>query len=348
MRGIRAAKFAEYTSTYAILNRIGIHATALIERRDPSVGYGVYVRDACDSGTTLLVVPAHRICATSVLTRIGTRVTFHCPPAARCTELDAGLITFLTAATSAVSWMELCWRLALERHRNYSHWWGWLESVPPSEEFAGITSGATAQCRALYTPLYPFLVKARKRVEEEKREAHRAIAEGNLTPSFANFSWAVDVLLSRGLQLPLCWSDTTDGKDTAADAAVAAAGATAHETCMVDLTSELGIVPYVDLINGPDPRGREANAAIEVAADAEDLPEWYLQWILSEAQLKSRDGVRELSRVLEQRYCICVTLTRPLQASEEVILPYSFSSLTTGVLRADEDEHLTRLLKYNY
>lgn len=346
MRAARSAKFAEYTSTYAILNSIGIHETALIERRDASAGMGVFVRDACDADTTLFVVPAHRICATSVMAKIGTHVAFHCPPELTTSSsnstapdhLDGGLVTFLTGSGSAAAWVELCWRLALERHRSYSLWWGWLESIPPPEEFAGTAAGALSQCRAVHTPLHPFYAKARKRLEEEKTTAYAMAAAGNLAPSYANFSWAVDALVSRGVALPRCWSPPAEEAPGAAEA----------PPLLTVPDTELGIVPYVDLINGPDGIGRAANATVEVAADAEDLPEWYLQWILHEAKLKGRDGAAELTRILSQRYCVCVTLKRPLRASEEVILPYDLSPMTTKVLSEAEDELLTRLLKFGY
>lgn len=334
MRSLRSAKFAEYVSTYALLNLIGIHDTVLIEKRDASVGHGVYVRDACDAGTTLLVIPAHRICSTAVLSHIGTKVRLRSAawPTSKIAALDSGMLSHLTNSPAAHGWMEWAWRVALEHHRSYSHWWGWLQSVPSTPECGAQVEAALAKCRTIHPSLTPYYQKARKRIAEETSTAYAILAVDNMMPTPEKFSWAVESLLSRGMRVPCAW-----GRPPSSTVA-----------------AELAVVPYVDLINGADEAGRAPNATVEVALGLEELPDWYTAWIVESHCSRSSQGddtkarSAALDRVLEQPFAMCVTLNRALQPAEEVILGYDIPMISTGVLSTSEDEVLSRLVKYGY
>lgn len=484
MRGRRSAKFAEYISTYAILHGIGVHPTTLIERRDCGVGVGVYVRDACDAGTTLLVVPSSRVCATSALSSVGAAVTLDAGAfaTAACAErLSSGsqhedcerskngvwarrgvahnetshqdmtshdtvtpllgaecphghhdcssdVVSSLTCGDDGVGvarkeWALWCWRVALERHRTHSCWWGWLQSVPSPEEFAETHARAAQWCRLQCPELYPHYTRARTRLVCEVRAVYAEMSRIHLAPSYANFSWAVDVLLSRSLILPRCfgaavygdrWRPRPSPIDTPdhGGGRFAPSCASAAQTLPDDALSsaavgdeaalELAVVPLMDLINGPDDvedteklrdgasastnvtpmrrgePGRCVNAALEVAFGVDELPAWYVDWVREEAwgcrpvcthRCEEGDGGDSLygrgacpsmvssEEVAEQRqrlwqqnspFFLCLTLTKDVPMSTELILPYALPKVSSGVLSPQDDMLLKRLLKYGF
>lgn len=373
MRARRSAKFAEYLSTYAILEHIGIHPTTLIEKRDAAVGVGVYVRDACDAGTVLLAVPSRRFSADSVLAKVGLQCQFTDPwkpltalpsstpcfpesptvPSTSREDIERGIVSFLTGSAQ---WPELAWRLALERHRSVSPLWGWLQSLPSPEEFQDQTEAAERHCRVHYTMLLPYYLKGRQRIEAETHAAYRQLRCANVLPSYATFRWAVEVLLSRGLLVPLAWpahrrrttacslsaSSLSEGESELGDTLPA-------EGCGEDEAAlELAVVPFVDLVNAPDEAGRVANAHLEVAATVDELPVFFREEAMAAAAAKGRDGLAELAALLTTHYYLCLTLQTPLRASEEVIVEWDIPVLTTGVLQSAEDQLVSRLLKYKY
>ncbi|CAJ1022983.1 hypothetical protein, conserved [Leishmania lindenbergi] len=356
MRARRSSKFAEYLSTYAILGHVGIHPTTLIEKRDAAVGVGVYVRDACDAGTSLLAVPSNRFCSTSVLSRVGLKTTF-CSPwtagsevlatgsAESACDVQGGILTFLTGSAQ---WPELAWRLALEQHRSVSPLWGWLQSLPSVEELTDRKDAAERQCRVHHTMLLPYYLKGRQRIREETRAAYAQLRPQNILPCFDRFAWAVDVILSRGLLLPTAWPVTAGAStNSAADSGLEEGNSDSPP----DSSFECGIVPFLDLVNAPDDIGRAVNADIEVATLFEDLPKFLSDDLAPAAAAKecgSDDGCAEVKRVLETHYYLCLTLRKPLRASEEVILDWHVPMLTTGVLAPADDAIVSRFLKYMF
>ncbi|KAG5491807.1 hypothetical protein JIQ42_01715 [Leishmania sp. Namibia] len=356
MRARRSSKFAEYLSTYAILEHVGIHPTTLIEKRDAAVGVGVYVRDACDAGTTLLAVPSKRFCTNSVLTRVGLKTSF-CSPwlgdseglstasAGPVCDVQGGILTFLTGSAQ---WPELAWRLALEQHRSVSPLWGWLQSLPSMEELADRRDTAERQCRVHHTMLLPYYLKGHQRIREETVAAYSQLRARNILPCFDRFAWAVDVVLSRGLLLPTAWpvisgasaSSRTDGERDEVES-----------DFLSHSSLEFGVVPFLDLVNAPDDVGREANADIEIATSLDALPSFLRDDLASGATARGRcgdDELAEVQRILETHYYICLTLRKPLCASEEVILDWQVPVLTTGVLTAADDTAVSRFLKYMF
>ncbi|KPI87987.1 hypothetical protein ABL78_2923 [Leptomonas seymouri] len=375
MRARRSAKFAEYISTYAILEHIGIHPTALIEKRDTAVGFGLYVRDACDAGTTLLVVPSRRFCANSVLSKVGLRCQFtdpwrrtptvSSPPASAALansssassstdDVQNGIVTFLTGSPQ---WPELAWRLALEQHRSVSPLWGWLQSLPSVEEMKDQTEAAERCCRVHHTMLLPYYLKGYQRIQKETLAAYRQLRPSNLLPNYTTFYWAVEVLLSRGLLLPLAWpteESATEGvpkiehaPDIGGQLEGNGGGHSKRSTSEVNAW-ELGVVPFVDLINAPDGEGRVANAHIEVALTLDELPPFFVEEVVAGSIAKGRDGVTDLETLLGTQFCLCVALRAPLRASEEVIVDWDTPVLTTGVLQGEEEQLISRLLKYKF
>lgn len=418
MRHHRSAKFAEYLSTYAILHYIGLHPTVVIEKKDSSAGYGVFVRDACDAGTTLLVVPSRRCASNSVLRILGTPVPFPFSsplPASRSNRtenasersaregmasgaahpipssvplfssssasalvdsLENGLISSFTQA-SAREWIEWCWRISLEAHRSCSPLWGWLSALPTSKEMGEKASEVSRQCSLHHLSIAPYYEKGWRRLQEEMTQAYALLEPETLTAPPPTFFWAGLQLLSRGVRLPCCWRRRRRGVVSSSDSLPTPA---AHPMPQMkcpewspdegdeeNVGEELGIVPFVDLINGADERGREGNARIEIACVSEELPDWYMSFLQAEGGKKDRGGEgREgerwgrmnvpvemfLSRLFNYHFCVCVTLEKPLRPAEEVILDYHrFSSgalSTGGALTEVEDAQLTRFLKFLY
>ncbi|EKF33633.1 hypothetical protein MOQ_002493 [Trypanosoma cruzi marinkellei] len=322
MRGQRSAKFAEYTATYAILKRLGLHDTVLIEKRDASVGYGVFVKDACDAGTPLLVVPSRRACSVTTLERLGADVQMvETGALLKLHHLNDGVVSKILGC-SANQWTTLAWRLAIEQQRSLSPWWGWLNVLPSLTSFRAMEEDCERLCRLHHAPLLPYWMDARRRIEEEVVTAHGIFAEENVVPSIRYFRGAVDVILSRAQHLPLCWT-TAEGHPV-----------------------ELGILPFIDLINGHDGADRKRNARVEVAFAVEELPGWYRSWFVQESERGGIDGEKELRRLMEEHFFAVVVLERDLIASEEVILEYEVQPWDTDSLGSEEQLLLGRLLRY--
>lgn len=422
MRHHRSAKFAEYLSTYAILHYIGLHPTVVIEKKDSSAGFGVFVRDACDAGTTLLVVPSRRCASNSVLRIIGTPVPFPfsspsatsgsirtrnasagCPvedakafgvaPASPSSllsssssmsssstsvvdSLENGLISSFTQA-SPREWIEWCWRISLEAHRSCSPLWGWFSALPTAKDMQENAKEVSRQCSLYHRSIAPYYDKGWRRIQEEMTQAYAALEPETLTAPPPTFFWAGLLLLSRGVRLPCCWrrrrSDVLASLDSRPTPAghpmplMASGEWPQDEADKASVREELGIVPYVDLINGTDERGREGNARIDIACVSEELPDWYLTFLQEEGGKKvhggeGREGERWgrmnvpvetfLHRLFDYHFCVCVTLEKPLRPAEEVIFDYRrFSSgalSTGGALTEEEDGQLTRFLKFLY
>lgn len=400
MRHHRTAKFAEYLSTYAILHHIGLHPTVLLEKKDPSTGFGMFVRDACDAGTTLLVIPSKRCASNSVLHIIGTPISFpfstpHSSSASSSSStldtLEQGLLSTILNSSSR-EWIEWCWRISLESHRNTSPLWGWLRSLPSAAELRDQTDSLSRHCHLHYSPsMASHYKKGWHRVQEELAQAYSLLEPVTLTAPPSTFFWAGLILLSRGLRMPRSWlrqrrrrprrstssscnpaslpTPTTvslsDGSATAFDVSSSSSNAVAsplemeaRELEREEEEEELGVVPFIDLINGPDERGRRPNARIEIAFGTHELPDWYLSDLREEGGRKgeNRNAIRDVdhffSRLFDYHFCACVTLEKPLHPAEEVILDYSaFSSgliSTGGALTEEEDVLLTRFLKFLY
>ncbi|KAK7195898.1 hypothetical protein NESM_000522500 [Novymonas esmeraldas] len=367
MRARRSAKFAEYLSTYAILERIAIHPTTLIEKRDAAVGVGVYVRDACDAGTSLLAVPSKRFCTNSVLSKVGLKTRFCSPwPSAAastapqttatqtCDDVGDGLVAYLTGSSQ---WPELAWRLALEQHRSVSHLWGWLQSLPSAEEMAERKEAAERQCRVHHTMLLPYYLKGRRRIRDEVASAHAQLRPHNILPPLEQFAWAVDVLVSRGQSVPTAWPSTSsveqrsrsttttdDGDEDGGD----------DDDSLAHASLECGVVPFLDLVNAADGAGRTANATVEVATSLEALPQFLKDDLMANAEARGHgsgggeSALAQLEELLKTHYYLCLTLHTPLRASAEVILDWQVPVVTTGVLTPDEDAVVSRLLKYMF
>ncbi|EPY21928.1 hypothetical protein STCU_03326 [Strigomonas culicis] len=330
-RKLRSAKFAEYLSTYAILHHIGIHETTLIEKRDSGTDFGVYVRDACDADTTLLVIPSKRFAAVSTIARLGAPVRLVAADACQAVfrSLDAGLVAYLCGSCSSQQWVEWCWRVALEKHRGYSPLWGWLQSLPTPEAYQEERDHVDQHCRLHHPSVYPFFQSAQRKIEAEVRTAYEALARDNLMPSFDVFHWAVAVLLTRGIPVPTAWPPRPHAADAEAPGI------------------EPAVVPYVDLMNGADGAPRRANAELEVARSMDELPRWYTSWVTAEGVLKgTMEPEKVLPTLLEQYYFLCVVLRKPLRASEEVLVAYQSPFIETEVLSEEDGELLSRFVKY--
>ncbi|ORC93792.1 uncharacterized protein TM35_000016690 [Trypanosoma theileri] len=322
MRGQRSAKFAEYTATYAILKRLGIHDTVLIEKRDASVGYGIFVKDACDAGTPLIVVPSRQVCSVTTLDKLGANIKMmKCRDLEKLQALNNGVVSKLLGC-KAEQWVTLAWRLSIEQQRALSPWWGWLNVLPDAQAFKTIEEESERKCRLHHTSLLPYLVHARCGIEREVTAVYEMLGKENIMASPSYFRNAVNVILSRAQHLPKCWT-TAEGDPI-----------------------ELGIIPFIDLINIHDGVDRKRNASLEVAFAFEELPEWYRSWFIQELEPRGIDGEKELHRLIEEHYFALLVLEQDLTASEEVILQCELEPWETGTLSSQEELLLGRLLRY--
>lgn len=394
MRSHRPTKFSEFVSTYAILQNIGLHNTVVVERRDSHSGFGVFVRDACDSGTCLLVIPSRRFCSNSVLQAVGTPVRFHDAlaqvPQAELVglrqRLEGGLMAHLCRNSELrrgdlPDWVEWCWRVSLESHRSFSPLWGWLQALPRLRDLRELTERAETTCRVEHPALLPHYTKAQQQIREELAAAYALLERVTITAPPTTFLWMGLVLLSRGQVLPRCWrhlnlpqthchpsspSSSSSSPSSSFSSSVNAVGVSTddsasgsrHDASDVETAEgpgreepalELGVIPYADLLNGPDSSGRSPNAGLEVATDVEELPDWYVATVLEECRKRGTCGRTYLERLFRDHYCACVTLQKPLLPADEVITDYFQPVVSTGGrLDEEQDIRLSRLLKYFY
>nr|CCC89974.1 unnamed protein product [Trypanosoma congolense IL3000] len=196
--------------------------------------------------------------------------------------------------------------------------------LPDPLAFKALEEESDRYCRLHHTALHPRLVDVRTQMQEEVCTAYGVIAENNLVPSPSYFRWAVDIILSRSHQLPLCW----------------------RSACGNGI--ELGVLPFIDLINGDDGVSRKRNARVEVAFEVGELPRWYLDEFLRESERRGTDGEGELRRLLDDHFFALVSLERDLAASEEVIMTYELPQWSAGTLKSEDELRLGRLLRYHF
>ena len=240
-RKLRGAKFSEYISTYALLNRIGIHQTAVIERRQAVEGYGWFVRDACDAGTVLCVVPLKLAVSAANGRERGAPVV--CASFSTC---PVGVL--LPHLLQAPDWVELAWRIAIEAGVQSSPlWWGWINSLPDAAQLQQQREHCMQRCRVSPSTLHltPYLEHLRLVIKSEVSAAFLAARDVQpVSPPQGRFEWAVDIALSRSLLCP---------------------------TADLEPRVEPTVLPFIDLVN----HAAEPNAEIEMAATLADLPSWY-------------------------------------------------------------------------
>jgi hypothetical protein len=253
-RRLRGAKFSEYLSTYALLNKVGIHPTAVLERRQAVEGYGWFVRDACDAGTVLCVLPLSHAVTAANGNAAGAPLLlqpFSCPRG-----------EVLPSLLQCGGWPELAWRIALEDGAQSSPlWWGWLGSLPDAAMFQQQRAMCLQHCRASPALVYlvPHVEHLIRIMRSEVAAAYDAAASSqSIAPPFARFEWASEVVLSRALLFPKFLQG----------------GAAEHEGDAV----ELAALPFLDMVNHS---AASPNSEIEIATELRELPVWYSEDILS-------------------------------------------------------------------
>jgi hypothetical protein len=308
-RRLRGAKFSEYLSTYALLKGVGIHPTAVIERRQAVEGYGWFVRDACDAGTVLCVLPlALAVSARNGLAS-GSPLRTEAFDACRAPHGGPGVPGMLRTLLGCDGWAALAWRIALEQGVQASPlWWGWLGSLPPHELLRQHRAMCVQHCSAsaATVPLVPHLEHLQQCLAKETLAAYEAASRAlPIAPPFARFDWAVQIVLSRSLLFP-------------SHSAVLSAGDTDGAE---DL--ELTILPFFDLVNGAS-GSQIANAEIEIAMDVGELPAWYKDDVLK-------------SRLPAPPFAV-LTTTQPLLPADQVLMHYQcpsdVSALAPGIADA--------------
>lgn len=297
-RNFRSAKFAEYLSTYAILNGMHLHPTVLIEKRDAGRGYGVFVRDACDAGTSLIVLPRTSLMTQGSLLEQGTGIS--------CRPLLEHLWSNSTTSVStpfmdcmlhhhASQWVVLAWQLALELTARHSRWWGWLSSVPSYDDILQTEHAAQLASRAGHPQLAASMAIIREAVQREISDGYDFIRlHATLVPPKPIFLWAARLLLTRAILTP-----SGDGASV-----------------------ELALAPIVDLCNmdilhgaAGDDEVVSGNADIEFLGTDEALPDWCL---LDVASGTSGSTPTHSSADYEGGVMLC--LNQPLVAGQEVLL----------------------------
>jgi len=261
------------------------------------------------------------MCSRSVLRAIGTPVEFPTVDALR--EFDGGIISHLTGV-GGEEWAEWSWRVSLESTRRTSPMWGWLSTLPDAAEFRDLQMLAERNCRLHHAHLVNAYHTSRQQIEKEAAAVYAALEKVTVTPPPHEFYWAVLIMLSRGRMFLRSWSDTVSEEEVAA---------------------EIGVMPFMDLVNGPDGGNRRPNAHIEVAFSSKEVPDWYSNWLKDEHHTAGEEYLRDL---FPAHYCSCLTLTRPLLPAEEIVLDYDLPLISTGSTTEADSVFLTRFLKYLY
>lgn len=306
-RNYRSAKFAEYLSTYAILHGVCLHPTLLIEKRDASRGFGIFVRDAVDAGTTILVLPRRSLMTQLSLRRIGVGVTQSGLLEGLRREGDAtagGLrelfpaMDLLLMGIPSWNWIVMAWQLSVELAARHSQWWGWLSSVPSNDDLVDLEQSSQVASRAIAPHLVGHIALLRQALQNELNGAFELVLKyADILPPKHMFYWAVRLLLTRSIVVP-----SESNSDTVA---------------------ELALAPFVDLCNmaaavSPHRGGLtvdgecgSGNAQIEFLDVAGTLPDW------------CRAELRGSSKHIEDgdySHSVMLTLSKPLLPGEEALL----------------------------
>lgn len=321
-RNFRSSKFAEYLSTYAIANRVGLHPTTLIEMRDATRGMGIFARDACDEGTTLIVVPSTVVLTSSNMLKRGVAADFsrfadvadrlNRPQVEGSSLCLRGVLTALLGNIPESHWIPFAARLAIELSARHSPWWGWLSSVP---SWDGQGQAERLASKSRLVSIAPrsgaAYLTLEAKLNQDIEMAHQLISKGAddggwIVPTIETFRWACYLLLSRCIVLPR--NDSI----------------------------ELGIVPFVDLCNaaitiprqGVAAQGGQnqtssrlclphhsSNAVVEFAT-FDELPDWYKDEWCGLPQKKQEAPVHSACEY------VLLTLSSPLRAGEEALLDY--------------------------
>lgn len=300
-RNFRSAKFAEYLSTFALIHQIHLHPTLLIEKRDPSRGYGMYVRDAVDAGTTMVVLPRRSLMTSTSVDTFGvglSRLSLENALQNISVRDRFPAMNLLLMGVSPVSWIVLAWQLSVELSARHSFWWGWLSSVPSLPDLNELEHAAHAASRVVAPQLAGQMATIRSALQKEVDDAFTSIVAPHaaVVPTIDTFRWAVRLVLTRSIVVP-----TIEGTGV-----------------------DLAIAPFIDLCNmatapikGSSHKKKQnvstGNAEVEFLGDGENLPEWSRKETDEGGQFKTADSDYH-------RHAVMLTLHNALLPGDEVLL----------------------------
>eukprot|EP00758_Cryptobia_borreli_P010420 Tbor_TRINITY_DN5565_c0_g1::TRINITY_DN5565_c0_g1_i1::g.13599::m.13599 len=313
-----SASFSKHISIFARKRNLALHDTLLLERRGTK-GVGLYVRDACDSGTSLLVIPNSGIVSSHSVTSSSFPFYF-------AGNETPGIIASLLGCKNNSEWVELSWRIALEKCNSQSTWWGWLDSLPSEVDFHDDIQNTVRCARAHFPFLVSGFMGASEKIEAEIEEAYDDISESCVVPSLNRFKWATRVVLSRSSRVVIKAAEGTIQETLGfvpiydfANCPTMSSFCYKYHTTSVECSDHDGIVRELRSSHLLGRRGMFVNpsevhpsATLEVALEVSELPRWY------------RDASSDTSStLLEASFPFLVlTLAKDMPAGEEVTVPY--------------------------
>jgi hypothetical protein len=331
-RNFRSAKFAEYLSTFALLHQIHLHPTLLIEKRDPSRGYGMYARDAVDAGTTMVVLPRRSLMTSSALDTFGVGLSGQSLQYALRSATDGtsplrerfAATDLLLMGVAPETWIVFAWQLSIELSARHSFWWGWLSSVPSLADLVEQEQAAHLASRAVAPHLVGQMATIRTALKQELDDAYSSfvVPHAVAVPTRESFYWAARLVLTRSIVAP-------------------------RESSLDEGDVDLAMAPFIDLCNMASrlptkPRSTEANhgavgnAQVEFLGTGEELPKWSRDEI-DASQFKTADSD-------DHRHAVLLTLHTPLLPGDEVLVDDAVDLLSETLHDASASTTKNRLL----
>ena len=263
--------YSRHLAVFMAKARVGLHESIVLERRGSAArGIGLFARDALDAGTSVAVVPNDRLVCSDSLRTIGCnyplsadakgRLFDSCAPIITAASSggsgtaggdgspSVGLISRLLGCDSDAEWVELAWRLGLERCGSHSFWWGWLDGLASAREFGDLGAACAAAVRVRFPTLSGQLEALNAAVREEILLWYGRLEEEVTVPPLSVFEWAVRVVLTRASMIirPVELASSQRSVDTTI---TSSSSSQAQQQPSVAFARRLGILPVIDACN---------------------------------------------------------------------------------------------------
>ena len=251
-------------SLYAASRGIGLHPALLIESRDPTkAGDQLFLKEACDEGTHLLIVPASAAITADSLRLLGPKTLVNGGGALTIAQPKC-IPHLLSDSTS--SWLCLAWRLAIERCSPITRQWGWMGLLPTRNSLADETRYTASTILSAKPDLLQHWSQSMQFYQREVKRVHEAMIEASecsgspcLIPPLSQFEWALSIVIRRAAVV-------LQPEFTCSVPSLAA------ELSLDNLKNTIGIIPLVDMAVWAAPE--KANAGVDILLQSE-LPFWY-------------------------------------------------------------------------
>ena len=248
------------TVLFAAARGVGSHPAVLLESRDGAAsGPQVYLNAPCDEATPLVIAPPSAAVTARMLHSVGPRF----PVRASAVSARARPALLSSMFGDQCDWLELAWRLAIERCARVSRYWGWLALLPDLAAQRDEAERVERLVRIAKPRCGPSHSAASRTLEAEVAACHHSMAAlavpavdaatPGLVPPLPALRWAVGIVLRRATRLPRSIEVRDCGSDS--------------------ITTELGILPLLDLAPWAS-AGDVPKAGVEILL-APELPPWY-------------------------------------------------------------------------